>query len=95
MILIDNAPNHIRCFTAKVPIWKVNPGPGNKNLDFDSGSPDPSCQGDKYGVYWPYIVEVYEFQGKGLAPAPQDLSQLQANLWKKIGYTDPGGVIFP
>lgn len=95
MVVIDDVPNHLRCFTTGIPTWEINPGPGNKNLDLDSGIPDASCTGDKYGVYWPYVVTFYQFTGQGKIEKPADLEDLETKGWQKKAWTDPGGIIHP
>lgn len=80
-VVIDNAPHHLACFTKGIPTGAENTGNTPKtNIPLASGEPDVSCTNDKYGVYWPYVVELYKYENGN---------------WVQKASTDPGGIIHP
>jgi len=60
-VRIEDAPNHLRCFTSTVPITFTG---GGQNPQ-ESGSADDSCTADKFGVYWPYVVRLITVDTSG------------------------------
>jgi hypothetical protein len=79
-IVIENVENRIACFP-EIPITFPHTN-GLYPLE-SSGPPEDICTWDKFGVYWPYIVEL------------QEESTVGADDWTVVKSTDPGGIIFP
>ena len=78
LVKIENVPNHLVCFTSSIPLTFISTSPNPQS----SGPPDQSCTADKFGTYWPYVVNLYEVdQEKGTETL--------------IDSTDPGGIIHP
>ena len=61
-VKILNAPNHPACFST-IPFTFDNSNtspPNTPPFTHESGPPDPSCSQDKYGTYWPYVIEYWK-----------------------------------
>ena len=57
-LTIDNAPNHLRCFSQQTPLFEVtnNTQDPMTGVQYDSGAPQKACTANEYGTYWPYVV---------------------------------------
>jgi len=76
-LVIKNAPYHLACFDPlKIPHTFDS---ANQNTPHLSGTATSACTNDKFGTYWPYVVEWY----KNMTDKEPQVS------------TDPGGIIHP
>ena len=58
-VKILNAPNHPDCF-AQVPFtFDDTNTAGTPPFTHDSGTPKTACSQDKFGTYWPYVIEYW------------------------------------
>jgi len=52
-LTITSAPGYPDCFPRSLPVAIQTPNDGA-----ESGPPDESCQEEKYGTFWPYVIEM-------------------------------------
>lgn len=64
-LTIKDAPEHLSCFPEAIPVAIQDPADGA-----ESGLPDESCLQDKYGTYWPYVIEMKLADGTKFSTDP-------------------------
>lgn len=64
-LTIKDAPGHPSCFPNSIPVAIELPYDGA-----ESGPPADACTEDKYGTYWPYIIEMKLADGTTFSTDP-------------------------
>lgn len=64
-LTIKDAPDHPHCFPNSIPVSIEAPNNGAL-----SGAPADACWQDKYGFYWPYIIEMELADGTTFSTDP-------------------------
>jgi hypothetical protein len=65
VLTIKDAPGFPSCFSDTIPVEIKVPNNGA-----DSGPPDDSCRHEKYGTFWPYIIEMELADGTKFSTDP-------------------------
>lgn len=64
-LTIKNAPGYPQCFADVIPVAVEAPNNGA-----ESGWPDESCMEEKYGTFWPYVIEMKLADGTTFSTDP-------------------------
>ncbi len=64
-LTITNAPGYPDCFPDVLPVSIQAPNDGA-----ESGPPDDSCRDEKFGTFWPYVIEMELADGTKFSTDP-------------------------